>query len=117
MSMQFHKDKLYVVTTSGFLGCIDCSDKAVKNAQRGTVPKAQVIKAPSKDKGIKPGGSLDKASAADKQAGVVVECFKEGSKLRVRPVSSGYDSDWRVQFPRDLREDGAQFLMGGFPLA
>ena len=47
----------------------------------------------------------------DASGGVVVECVKDGSKLRVRVVSDGYNGDWFVQFPRDMREEGAKFVV------
>ena len=33
------------------------------------------------------------------------------SKLRVKVVSRGYHEDWYCQFPRDLREEGARFVV------
>jgi hypothetical protein len=47
----------------------------------------------------------------DESKGVKVECIKEGSKLRIRVVSSGYNKDWNVQFPRALRQLGAKFMV------
>ncbi|MFW6357691.1 MAG: reverse transcriptase family protein [Chroococcales cyanobacterium] len=41
--------------------------------------------------------------------GVIVECYKKGSKLKVRVVSPGYDPEWNVQFPRNMREDGKRY--------
>lgn len=41
--------------------------------------------------------------------GIVVECYKQGSKLKVRVISPGYNPDWNVQFPRNLREEGARY--------
>ncbi|MEC4892936.1 MAG: reverse transcriptase domain-containing protein [Oscillatoria sp. PMC 1051.18] len=43
--------------------------------------------------------------------GIIVECFKQGSKLRMRVISPGYNPDWKVQFPKALREEGARFLV------
>ena len=43
--------------------------------------------------------------------GVVVECYKDGGKLRMRVISEGYHNDWNVQFPKNLREEGARFVV------
>ena len=40
---------------------------------------------------------------------VVLECVKEGSKLRVKMKSPGYLIDSNCQFPRDLRVEGRKF--------
>lgn len=45
------------------------------------------------------------------EGGVVVECFSEGSQLRVRVVSPGFQRDWNVQFPRTAREEGARYVV------
>ncbi len=45
------------------------------------------------------------------EGGVVVQCVKDGGKLRVRAVSEGYDSSFNVQFPRDIRQEGCRFLV------
>ncbi|MFC5820210.1 hypothetical protein [Nonomuraea harbinensis] len=44
--------------------------------------------------------------------GVVVECVRDGERLRVRVVSPGYESG-NVQFPKDIREAGARYLVDG----
>ena len=40
---------------------------------------------------------------------VLLECVKEGSKLRVKMKSPGYLINSNCQFPRDLRVDGRKF--------
>lgn len=42
---------------------------------------------------------------------VVVQCVKDGSKLRIKPVTEGYKPDWYVQFPKNLREEGQFYLV------
>jgi Ca-activated chloride channel family protein len=42
--------------------------------------------------------------------GVELVCFREGGKLRMKVVSEGY-ADLNVQFPRDLRAEGAHYLV------
>jgi Zinc finger, C3HC4 type (RING finger) len=46
------------------------------------------------------------AAAADD---VEFECFAEGSRLRVRVTSAGYNRFANCQFPRDIRVAGARF--------
>jgi len=50
-------------------------------------------------------------TTTDAGAVVVVECVPEGGKLRVHVVSPGYRPDWNVQFPRNLREPGARYVV------
>jgi hypothetical protein len=53
----------------------------------------------------------DVEDTEDAGKGVIVECTKEGGKLRVRVVSPGYNADWFCQFPKDIREDGARYVV------
>lgn len=43
--------------------------------------------------------------------GVLVQCVKAGSKLRARVVSDGFDPDWNMRFPRDIRQEGILFVV------
>jgi hypothetical protein len=107
MSMQYLDEKLYIVTSSGVLACIDASEAAIKAAQEGQIPKAVDIKAP---KAVEvPTTQLETTS--DTKKGVIVECVKQGGKLRVRVVSPGYQKKWYCQFPRDIREEGARYVV------
>ncbi len=49
--------------------------------------------------------------------GVVLQCFRESSKLRIKIISDGYRSDFNVQFPRHLREEGAQYIVDAVELS
>jgi Ca-activated chloride channel homolog len=57
------------------------------------------------------------ASAADLPTtdsigdGVLVQCVKDGSKLRARVVSDGYEPDWNMRFPRSVREEGMLYVV------
>jgi Ca-activated chloride channel family protein len=44
-------------------------------------------------------------------SGVLVQCVKEGSKLRARVVSDGFDPNWNIRFPRSIREVGVLFVV------
>lgn len=105
-TMQLVGDRLYMVTNDGTVACVDVSEAAITRARKGTVPKARVTKAMKVS-----AAATDIETTSDRSKGVVVECVKEGSKLRVRVVSQGYHDDWFVQFPRDLREEGAQYVV------
>ncbi len=43
--------------------------------------------------------------------GVLVQCIREGSKLRARVVSDGYDPNFNMRFPRDIREEGVLYVV------
>lgn len=106
-SMQFFHDCLYIVTTAGTLACIDASEAAIQAAQAGTVPTAVDIKAPQ-------GGAATVSAletTTERGQGVMVECYQEGSKLRVRVISEGYNAAWHCQFPKDIRTAGARYVV------
>lgn len=109
-SMQFFKDRLYLVTTDGSLACVDASEAAIQAAQRGSVPKPVSIKAPQPLAAAQVGTVETTRSAS---VGVIVECYEQGGQVRVRVVSPGYNPHWHVQFPKDIREVGARFVVEG----
>ena len=55
-------DRLYLVTTSGYLTCIDVSESAIAAAQAGNIPDAVELKALT-TKGIAPSNTLETTSA------------------------------------------------------
>ena len=106
--MQYLDKRVYIVTTDGYLACIDASEAAIADAQAGNIPKAVTLKAP-KTQGTAPSDTLETTS--DTSQGVIVQCVREEERLRIRVVSPGYNSDWNVQFPRDIREEGARYIV------
>jgi outer membrane protein assembly factor BamB/predicted DNA-binding WGR domain protein len=106
-SMQFFKDRLYLVTTDGALACIDASEEAIKSAQEGIVPEAVSIAAPQ----VEEASVTALETTSDRSLGVMVECYREGGKLRVRVVSDGYDRNLHCQFPKNIREEGARYMV------
>lgn len=44
-------------------------------------------------------------------SGILVQCVRDGSKLRARVVSDGYHPDWNMRFPRGIREEGLLFVV------
>ena len=106
-SMQYFNERLYIVTTHGTFACIDASEVAIKNAQSGTVPQSIQIEAPQ----VEAISATALETTHDAGTGVMVECFKEGSKLRVRVISEGYNKELRCQFPKGIREAGARYIV------
>ncbi len=106
LSMQFHSDRLYIVTTNGTLACIDVSAEAIAAAQTGTVPQIVNIKDP-KLQAILPSTTLEQVT--NTTGGVILHCIKEGSHLRIRVLSEGYQPTWNVQFPQELRQEGSRY--------
>jgi Ca-activated chloride channel homolog len=43
--------------------------------------------------------------------GVLVQCLKDKGKLRVRVVSDGYNPDYNMRFPRDIRVEGMLYVV------
>ncbi len=108
-SMQLFGGHLYIVTTDGSFACIDASESAINAAQSGTVPQVVNIKAPTQVQAAIPSNTLETTSQTTN--GVIVECFRQGTQLRVRVVSPGYDASWNVQFPKEIRKEGARYLV------
>ncbi len=107
-SMQYFNERVYIVTTEGFLTCIDVSEAAIQAAQAGTLPQAVQVKAPPVVATPAP-TTLETATSAG--TGVILECFREGARLRMRVVSPGYDPNQRVQFPQNIREEHARYVV------
>ncbi len=42
---------------------------------------------------------------------VTLDVYKDGNNLRVRVVSSGFERGWNVQFPKELRHEGAKYVV------
>jgi len=107
-SMQYHKERLYVVTTKGVLACIDASEAAILAAKSGVVPEYTDIKAPPK---VQPVATDLLQTRTTPGEGIALECYREGTELRLRVTSEGYHSGWHVQFPCNLRKEGARYLV------
>ena len=41
---------------------------------------------------------------------MLVQCVKEGVKLRARVVSDGFNPNWNIRFPRSIRELGILYV-------
>ncbi|WP_063037674.1 WGR domain-containing protein [Nocardia grenadensis] len=109
-SMQYHDDRLYLVTTAGTLACLDVSETAVRDAEQGVLPRTLSVKAPPLT-AVVPSSTVEVAT--DAGGGVVVECVDVGGRLRVHIVSPGFRREWNVQFPRDIRQAGTRYVVDG----
>jgi hypothetical protein len=99
-------DRLFVVTQTGVFACLDVSAEAVARAKVRPGPRAAV-------RALPPIAVTDRAlrEAASAAGGVELECVAEGEQLRVYVRSPGYRADWHCQFPRDIREPGARYVV------
>lgn len=107
-SMQYFDERLYIVTTEGHLACIDVSEAAIQAAQSGTLPQAVQVKAPPV---VATPIATTLETTSSVEAGVMLECFREGSRLRMRVISPGYNPDLRVQFPQNIRAENARYVV------
>ena len=107
-SMQYHDERLFIVTTDGSLACIDASEAAIRAADQGTLPETIDVKAPRMDP-VRPSATVEVVT--DVADGVVLECVEESGRLRVRVASAGYRPEWQVQFPKNIREPRARYVV------
>lgn len=112
-SMQYFEEKLYIVTTEGVLACIDASEQAILDAKSGILPEYKDIKiaAAQLSPSMAIGDTAVLETTRDAVNGVKLRCYKEGGQLRVKVISEGYHSDWHVQFPKNLRQDGTTYVV------
>ncbi len=93
--------------------------RAIGNISRLLRPgEADTYTAPRRSGRVSTGkASTAPATAADLPTtdeisdGVLVQVVKDGSKLRARVVSDGYDHTWNMRFPRSIREDGMLYVV------
>ncbi|MCS0602750.1 WGR domain-containing protein [Streptomyces sp. LP11] len=113
LSMQYHDERLYLVTTDGSLVCVDASEAAIAAAQQGMVPVARDVKLAAALPTYAPATTATAVAAvsAAPAGSIVVECVQDGGRMRVHVISDGYDTSWNVQFPRAIREPGARYVV------
>jgi len=112
--MQYLNEWLYLVTTSGALACHDVSEAAIQAAKEGRLPRVRDLKAPPVGASPSP-TTLE--TTTDASQGVMLECFREGGRLRMHVLSAGYNSNLRVQFPHNIREEHGRYLVDAVQLA
>jgi outer membrane protein assembly factor BamB len=109
LSMQYYQDRLYIVTTDGSFACLDVSVKAIADAKVGQLPQTMNIQAPSKTPINTASTELERTSNSSQ--GIILECIEEGGKLRMRVISEGFNQDWNVQFPKNIRQKGGKYVV------
>jgi Ca-activated chloride channel family protein len=57
-----------------------------------------------------PATAADLPTCTEIGSGVLVQCVPEGSKLRARVVSDGYNPNYNIRFPRSIRELGVLYV-------
>ncbi|CAN1211360.1 WGR domain-containing protein [Tumidithrix helvetica PCC 7403] len=114
LTMRLWDTSLYAVTTNGCLACFDRDFKREAIAtQSFPMIESPMLSSPvpikkSKQR-IEKSSNLIPASPQTIEQGVIVECFKQGGKLKVRAISPDYHSDWNVQFPTKLRQESVRY--------
>jgi hypothetical protein len=88
------------------MACLDVSLDALKLAQTGKLPTAFNV---SQSSTLPTQITANLETISSPSQGVILECFREGKNLRIRPITEGYHQDWMVQFPRDLRQEGEKY--------
>jgi len=100
--------KLYLATNQGFLACMAVNESALWGAIQGQFPHS-ILVANSEVMAVTPAQDLEKTNHPREE--IILECFRQGQRLRVRVLSAGYHQDWMVQFPRNLRQEGHRYLV------
>ncbi|EAW33385.1 VWA domain-containing protein [Lyngbya sp. PCC 8106] len=70
-----------------------------------------------KSRGTTSGNASNLPGVEEAGDGILLKCFREGGKLRVRVISEGYNSDFNVQFPRNIRQEGVTYVVDEITLS
>ncbi|NJK45764.1 MAG: WGR domain-containing protein, partial [Pleurocapsa sp. SU_196_0] len=54
LSMQYHNERVYIVTTNGSLACVDASEAAIEAAKAGQIPDAKLVLAANTVQAVAP---------------------------------------------------------------
>ncbi|NEO27422.1 MAG: hypothetical protein F6K03_11145, partial [Kamptonema sp. SIO4C4] len=105
-------DKVELVPSGNYYRAVGKIRRLVKpgeeQAAHSTTSKPQNLKS------AKVQGTINDLETTDTVGdGVLVQCLKDGKKLRVRVVSDGYDPNYNMRFPRSIREEGEMYVVDG----
>ncbi|MGL4758875.1 MAG: molybdenum metabolism regulator, partial [Patescibacteria group bacterium] len=112
LSMQYFNQRLYIVTSSGYLACIDVSESVMNSLINNTSLQTYETVNVATPTQIATSVTERLETATNiSNTDVVLKCIKVGSRLRVKVESQGYNHDYFVQFPNNLRVEGARFVV------
>jgi len=109
LSMAYHNNLIYIVTTQGVLACLDVSKQGTTGETTKKTEDTPVVVEGPKVQEVSVSSTVEKTKKT--KGRVLVECVGEGPNLRIKPVSEGYNTDWTVQFPRTIRKKGTRFVV------
>jgi outer membrane protein assembly factor BamB len=101
MAMQCWQDVLYTGTIEGVIVCFNLSKTDQESghyANLVTSKRALPLQSTNPD-----------ITSIATENSVILECIKQGKKLKIRPLSQGYHTDWNVAFPHHLRMEGSRY--------
>lgn len=101
MALQSWKDSLYVGTSEGVITCFNLSqiDKQLSHSPNLVTSETALPLEETKTK----------INSIATENSVILECIKQGKKLKIRPLSHDYHTDWNVAFPHHLRMEGSRY--------
>ncbi|NEQ70085.1 MAG: VWA domain-containing protein [Symploca sp. SIO2D2] len=79
--------------------------------QRKRTAQSASSSSPTRQAAKAVGSAADLETTTTVGDGVLVQCVKDGKKLRARVVSDGYNPNYNIRFPRNIREEGMLFVV------
>ncbi|MDJ0715727.1 MAG: VWA domain-containing protein [Prochloraceae cyanobacterium] len=87
-------------------------DRAIRKEMRDQSYQARSRgRSDLKLRGIAAGSAISLEGVSDIGDGVLLKCDRIGGKLRVRVISEGYNPEFNVQFPRNIRQEGVTYVV------
>eukprot|EP00927_Polykrikos_kofoidii_P016074 TRINITY_DN17212_c0_g1_i1.p1 TRINITY_DN17212_c0_g1~~TRINITY_DN17212_c0_g1_i1.p1 ORF type:complete len:516 (+),score=72.35 TRINITY_DN17212_c0_g1_i1:68-1549(+) len=122
LSQQALGDRIYAVGErkgATMFACYDVSKSAISSAAKGVLrtSKSRCFDTADVERAerVDDGHETQETSSTDGK--VVIQCVKDGGKVRARVVSPGYNASLNCQFPKALRDAGAKFVVDSVDLS